>query len=116
VIAVEGQEGLDVVGLALALRADLLGVLQRGEALGQVLRGRRAEGVVEEAERLPPVGHHASGVALQDALECIDRGVVPERVLQLHRPIESGLSVSIAGDREMHLAQDLMVMILLGEG
>jgi hypothetical protein len=36
-------------------------------------------------------------------------------VLQLHRLIKGGLSVSIAGDWKMHLTQHLMVMIVLGE-
>jgi hypothetical protein len=47
VVAVEGQQRRDVVGLALGFRADLLGLLERGEPLREVLRRRRAERIVE---------------------------------------------------------------------
>ena len=113
-IAVELRERGDVAGLALALGAKLPRLLQRRPAVGQVLGGRRRERVVELGHGDAPIRHHALGIALQHLGEGVVRGLVPERMLQLHRLVEGLLRFGRAGDRKVNRAEHRMPGMLVG--
>ncbi len=112
-IAVELRERGDVVGLALALGAELTRLLERRPAVDQVLGGRRREGVVEQGHRDAPIRHRALGIALQHARRRLVRGLVPERMLQLHRLVEGLLRLGRAGDRKVNRAEHRMTGMLV---
>ena len=113
-IAVELRERGDVARLARALGPKLARLLQRCPTLGQVLGRRRRERVGEERHGDPPMGHRAFGIALQHLGERVVRGLVPERMLQLHRLVEGLLRLGRAGDREVDRAEHLMAGMLVG--
>ena len=113
-IAVELRERGDVVGLTLALGPKLPRLLQHCPPVGQVLRRWRRERVGEEGHGNPPLRHRALGIALQHLGERVVRGLVPERMLQLHRLVEGLLRLGRAGDREVDRAEHLMAGVLVG--
>ena len=113
-IAIEFRKRRDVVGLALGLGAELPRLLERRPTVGQILRGRRRERIAEQAHGDAPIRHRALGIALQHVGEGVVRGLVPERVLELHRLVERLLRLRRAGDREVNRAEHRMPGMLVG--
>jgi hypothetical protein len=69
VIGVERGERGDELVLARRLRADGLGLLERGEPLRQIVRGRNAERIEQQALRNAPIGDRALRIGLERVLE-----------------------------------------------
>lgn len=105
VVAVKLGEGGDEAGLALAPGADPPRLREQGAPLPEVCGGGDGEGIHQESHGLAPVGHDAGWIALAHPPESFAGGLVPERVLQLHRLVEGGLRLRRATDGEMNFAE-----------
>jgi hypothetical protein len=115
VVLEERLHRADVIPLARGLRAGGAALLDGGPGRLGPLRGRRcAEHVLGPAERQPPGGDRAAGVALGDGREGVARARPPERVEQRDRMVQVGLHLGHARAREAHLAGGAVVVALMG--
>ena len=109
VIGIEEGERVDVVALALGLRAEGLAGFDRCRAFGEVLCRRGHVGIFQGAQRDSPIGDAAFGVSLQRLFEGAPRSPIPEGVLIEHPTIEKLLCLRITGGLEMDLAELLLL-------
>lgn len=80
VVLVELRQRVDVVTLALRLRAGLLRLLHQGQSAFQRRFIRTIPDLVPQAHCFTPVGHRTRQISLRDRLELKLRPVVPEVV------------------------------------
>ena len=106
-ILVVGRDGLEIVALALGLRAHLAALVDRPlRRLGVLRRSARAgERVVHQDGREAPGGNRATRVLLRHFLERPPRRAVVERVQHRDRALQLLLHGRTAGIGEIDLAQ-----------
>ena len=118
-VLVEHRQGVHVVPFALGLEFGLAGLFKCLRSGGERLRRERdrpAERIVQRRERPQPMCHGAARIRRQylvDRLGDVGPGI---GVVIGHREIEMLLRLGRAADLEFHLAQDRLMIRVLGAG
>ena len=104
-VFVEHGQGIDVIALALGLRAGGQGPIQGGRALLQLVRRRRRPDRVIPGPGNAPVRHAAGRVGLGRLVERESRFLVAEGMQQGGPAGNQCLRLGVAGGRKVHRAQ-----------
>jgi hypothetical protein len=112
VILVHGEQGIDVVTLALRLGAERATLFQCSEPRREILRRRLNVRIVEKAERDAPIRHSACRIGRKHLLEKLLGLAVPERMLVAHGAIEAPLRDLAARGGKVDPAESLVAGIL----